>query len=153
MDKEFEKSLNKFGSTIREIREQNEYLNSAAWYADIGNDIVYPQLKASWTNFVRESITDKTVRLCMEDIVKIMQLLDKNQDMSKALEVLNNGDNSGASYGLIVNYVAEFSKRGPEFGRAALGKSCNQKWEDYFKSIEERNAQYESELNDNKEIE
>ena len=153
MDKKFEAALNKFEFTVKEIKEQNEYLNVAGWYASEGNDIVYPQLKAKWTDFVRESITNKSIRLCMEDIVKIMKTLDSNKDLNKALNIISHGDYSGAAYGLILNTVADFSKRGTEFAKAALGKDCNSNWVNYFKDIEERNAKFESQLNDDKEIE
>lgn len=123
----------------------DDYVEKSKIYNKEGLKYIYPQMKDRWEYAVGIRLTDLYNGKDLDAALEIMKALDEGKPISDVMYIFNNQDHSGASYGIVKSLVVEFSKRGPEFGRATE-RYIDPEREKYFDQKEQRNKMFESEL-------
>lgn len=123
----------------------DEYVKGSNKYNEEGKKYVYPQMKDRWEYAVSMRMSDIYKGLDLEKALQLMKMLDEGKPITEVMTAYNNQNTSGNSRSIIKSLVVDFSKRGPEFGRATELNITPEK-EEYYRAKEERNRQFEREL-------
>lgn len=82
-----------------------------------GHQFIYPERYEEWEKDVYLHVLKGYGAFVVEDALDIMEVLDSNDDMEKAFDLLKERDqyHSGGSIGAVTKLIMNYSKRGPEF--------------------------------------
>ena len=76
-----------------------------------------------------------------------MKILNSSGNFEEAKSLIDGFDHSGASYGMTMSIIIEFSKKGPDFYEFMEPEDSNDpKTKEYLDKIRNENQKYEEEL-------
>lgn len=84
-------------------------------------------------------------------MLAVMAGLDQGKSFEEVNDIIDEQNHSGGSYYSLMNVVARFSKKGPEFYRASK-KTLNENEEEFLSEIEAENAKFAKQLASSKTI-
>lgn len=122
-----------------QVRLENKELFTKA-----GEEMIYEERKAIWGKFVESQINKPNHGDDLISTLKVMKALHQNDDMLVAIETLDNENLNKASFDVVMNAVAAFSKRGPAFYREVI--NVNEETNELLKQLEKDNARFENNL-------
>ncbi|MBO5884985.1 MAG: hypothetical protein J6Q51_04235, partial [Clostridia bacterium] len=128
-----------------EYKNFDEYVKGSNKYNQEGVKYIYPQMKDRWEYAVSMRMSDVYKGLDLNDALELMKMLDEGKPITEVMTAYNNLNTSGAAHTIIKSLVVDFSKRGPEFGRATELNITPER-EEYYRAKEERNRLFELEL-------
>lgn len=124
--------------------------NIPQWIEE-GKKYIYPEKLDEWEECVCYRAADLYHGSELVNALQIMKALDEGKTLEEVKPMIDEG-HSGMSFSMLCKIVLHFSKRGPEFCRKfshqyefAEGKE-KEELEAYYKNIEEKNAEYEKNL-------
>ena len=136
-------------SEEEERRKKAEALAKVPEWIEEGNKLIYPERQEEWKNFVEGNA--KSGGSMVHDVLQLMKSLDQGGDISETLNIFRNEQgHSGVSESWCTSIVARFSKRGPEFARAARGGWLGEEDLKQLDELEKQNAEFEANLGSGK---
>ncbi len=102
-----------------------------------GKKLIYPQRTEEWESILKRP---SSMWFKMDEVVEIMEALESGE----SIESIN--QRYGECGMGVIEYVALFSKRGPEYGRTVLSGKMSEETEEFFDEIEDENIAFEEEL-------
>ena len=123
----------------RQALEEAKAAKKVPEWQERGYAIIHEELKSEWNKCIEARVNDIYHGAELENALQIMECLAKGEPVEKAIKIAESANHSGASWGMMMSIVTNFSKRGTEFYRANY-KELNIKDEKYLYEIETRNA-------------
>ena len=100
----------------REAEEKTKARNNIKGWVEQGKDFVYPQKMKDWEKCVKARVEDLYHGLDLVNAIQAMEALKQNDgDFATAKAIIDDANHSGASYGMVMNIIVNFSKYGPDF--------------------------------------
>lgn len=145
---EFEEAERKWREEYRRKEAEESAKAEAAIpsYIEAGKGIVYPQKLDEWEKCVRGRVSDLYHGADLANAIEAMKELEKTGDFAKAKKVIDNANHSGASYGMVMRIIVNFSKKGPDFYEFMEPEySKEPKTKAFLDKLREENKKYEAE--------
>ena len=140
----------RFDQAVENIRQLEGQINEML---SVGKQMIYPQLQQKWEEFVLKSAEASVNYYITKNAFEIMKALHEGKTVEQANTLIDDG-HSGSSYNFMVKEILEFSKRGVEFYKGQdeykwiqRDDKLREKTNSLIKDIEERNKNYEKQLN------
>ncbi len=134
-EKQYQISLKKIFSELNERKKQSKI---SRWKKR-GETLIYPGKKKKWYKTVENCAKDSYDGAYLDNVLDIMESLEKSEDVQDAINILNDAGHSANSEAIVLDIVTSFSKRGPEFYRAKNQGNLDQKTERYLNQIAHEN--------------
>lgn len=84
-------------------------------YIEQGKSLVYAQKLSDWKKCVRSRVSDLYHGKDLANAIEAMTEIDKSGDFLTAKSIIDKANHSGASYGMVMRVILNFSKKGPDF--------------------------------------
>ena len=115
-DKRRKEELDKFKVEMEQEKNQAQQ-NIPAWI-ERGKKIIFSERHKDWEECVKIRANDFYNGRELNDVLDIMEALDKGEPMENVQQMFKNQGHSGMSSALVRNIVYSFSSKGPEFFEA-----------------------------------
>lgn len=115
-------------------------------YIEAGKELIYPQKFESWKSCVKNRVSDLYHGADLVNALEAMKELENSGDFAKAKSIIDSAGHSGASYGMVMKIIVNFSKKGPDFYEFMEPEySGDKKTQEFLNKLREENAKYEAE--------
>lgn len=141
---EYEQSREKWRRDFEERQAQARQTakqKAEGWY-ERGLKMIYPQKADKWRQCVESRVSDIYNGYDLVNALDIMEALEQGKSIEEATAIFDGAGHSGASAGMVLRIVVNFSKRGTEFYRANVDKEVAERNADALALIEATNATY-----------
>ena len=126
-----------------QLEKEQKQENIKLWINE-GKDLIYPQKFDEWKRCVQARAEGAYKGFDLDNAIKVMKELQSSSNYDKAREIIFNANHSGGTYGMAVNIIINFSKKGPEFFEfLEPEESKNPKNAEYLKKIKRENSEFE----------
>lgn len=128
-----------------QAREKEEARKNIPMWIEEGRQYIYPQKMDDWKDCVIARVNDlyhgRDVRCALD----VMQILDCDYSFEVAKNMIDDQGHSGSSYYMVMNMLATFAKRGPDFYEY-MEDNISKESKEYLDNQRKLNKQYEEEL-------
>lgn len=111
---------------------------------NFGLELIYPERATNWAICVNNRYDDLYGGSDLVNAVRAMKVLDEGKSLEEAEKVVDKANHSGASYGMVIKILANFSKRGTNYVRKFEPESAKRNFE-WLESVDKENFSYEPE--------
>ena len=130
----------------KEAEEKAKAQAAIPEYVEAGKALVYPQKLDEWKKCVEGRVSDLYHGRDLANAIEAMKVLEESGKFEDAKKVIDDADHSGASYGMVMRVIVNFSKKGPDFYEFMEPEySKEPKTKAFLDQIREENKKYESE--------
>ena len=126
----------------RDFEETKQAMKKIPEWVERGKNLIYPEKYDQWVECVCYRASDLYHGSDLVNAIEVMEALDKGLSLKEVEKVIDDG-HSGASFGMLVKIVTNFSKRGPEFLKNTGYAVGDAEWERLIAKIEKENKIYE----------